>query len=476
MTIEELVDLLASHRTIGGAPREELVWIATHGSIRHVEVGEVVSSHTEIVKGLYVVLSGKMSIFVDRGAARRKVMEWQTGDVSGVLPYSRTLYPPGDTIVEETGDVVVILREEFPELIRHCHHVTATLVHVMIDRARRFTSSDLRDEKTLALGKLAAGLAHELNNPASAAVRDAKSLSGALAAAEEAARGLGTAGLTQVQLAELEAVRTYCMTPGNHVPQSGLALADREDAIADWLNAHGAAPELAEDLAKTPVTVDALNRLGLALQGSTLDAALRWIAGGCTARSLVVNIERATSRIHALVAAVKGFTHMDRAVEEEPIDISHGLGDTVALLEGKARGKFVEINLEADPGLPPVRGISGEINQVWMNLVDNAIDAAPAHGHVNVAATREGSSILVTIDDDGHGIPPEITGRIFDPFFTTKSIGEGTGLGLDIVRRVVQWHNGDVAVSSRPGHTEFRVRLPIAEEVDGNRIPDSHPG
>lgn len=464
MTTQELVDLLASHRTIGLAPREELAWIATHSTVRHIEPKEVVSRPTEIVAGLYILLSGRMSIYVDRGTGRRKVMEWQAGEVTGVLPYSRTLYPPGETIVDEPGDVVTITREDLPELIHHCKEVTAMLVHVMIDRARRFTSTDLRNEKTISLGKLAAGLAHELNNPASAAVRDAKSLAGALDAAEEAARGLGGAGLTSTQIAEVNDVRDSCLTSMNQPPQSGLMLADREDAIAEWLSINALHTGLAEELAKTPITIAALDRLRRVLEGTALDAALHWIAGGYAARSLVVNIERATSRIHALVAAVKGFTHMDRALDVEPVDIPRGLTDTVALLEGKAKAKYVGIALSTEPGLPPIHGISVEVNQIWMNLVDNAIDAAPSGGHVTVRALRDGDSVIVSVVDDGSGIPAEIREEIFDPFFTTKSIGEGTGLGLDIVRRIVQMHNGDIEVNSRSGHTEFRVRLPVAEK------------
>ena len=444
MTTDELVARLSSHRTIGGAPRNEILWIATHGTVHHYRRGEVVSRPTEPVRGLYVILSGRMSILVDRGTVRRKVMEWQTGEVTGVLPYSRTVNPPGDTIVDEPSEVVAILREELPDLIRNCPEVTAKLVHVMIDRARRFTSTDLRDEKTISLGKLAAGLAHELNNPASAAVRDAKSLSLALNAADDAARGLGAAGLTGAQSAELDAVRSFCMRSMNNAPLSGLALADREDAIAQWLGSRALDPDLAEDLAKTPVTMEALERLGGVLRGSTLEAGLHWIAGGCAARSLVVDIERATSRIHSLVAAVKGFTHMDRALVQERVDIPRGLADTVALLDGKAKAKSVVLTLSNEPDLPAVRGISVEINQVWMNLVDNAIDAAPSPGRVSVATRRDGGSVVVSVLDDGPGIPPDIRERIFDPFFTTKGIGEGTGLGLDIVRRIVEWHKGGI--------------------------------
>jgi signal transduction histidine kinase len=313
----------------------------------------------------------------------------------------------------------------------------------------------------ISLGKLASGLAHELNNPASAAMRDAKSLGSALTATEEASRALGAAGLTAAQLAELDAMRDLCLTRTPQPPMSGLALADREEAIADWLTAKGLDPGPAEELARTPATFDAMEKLAGALQGKTLEAALNWIAGGCAARSLVVDIERAATRIHGLVAAVKGFTHMDRAPVLEPVDMPRGLVDTVAILDGKARGKSVTVTLDLAQELPPIRGISAEVNQIWMNLIDNAIDAAPDRGHVVVSATHEGAQVIVRVQDDGPGIPADIRESIFEPFFTTKSVGKGTGLGLDIVRRIIEWHNAEIEVDSKPGHTEFRVRFPV---------------
>lgn len=460
MTTEELVDRLASHRTIGKAPREELTWIAEHGTLRQMQRGEVVSSHSEMVDGLYILLSGRLSISLPRGAGQRKTMEWQGGDVTGILPYSRMLNPPGDTIVEEPGEAVALTREDLPALIRNCHEVTSRMVHVMIDRARRFTSADLRDEKMISLGKLAAGLAHELNNPASAAMRDAKSLNAALAAAEEAARALGSAGLTAEQLAELDHVHDLCLNEASNGAMSGLALSDREEELSTWLKNHGADMGLAGELARTSITNEFLDRLAAALRETSLNTALRWISAGCAARSLTVDIERAATRVHTLVTAVKGFTHMDRAPDQGPVDVPAGLADTVALLGGKARSKSLLVTLNIEPGLPQVYGLSAEINQVWMNLIDNAIDAAPAHGHVTVSATHEGPAVVVRVVDDGPGIPAEIRESIFDPFFTTKSIGEGTGLGLDIVRRVVNWHNGTIDVASEPGRTEFCVKLP----------------
>jgi signal transduction histidine kinase len=465
MTTEELVDRLSKHRTIGKAPREELRWVATHGTLRRYRPGETVARHTEVVDGLYILLSGRMSITVERGTGPQKVMEWQGGDVTGVLPYSRLTHPPGDTVVEEETEALGLTRSDLPALIQNCHELTSILVHVMMDRARQFTSADLRSEKLISLGKLAAGLAHELNNPASAVLRDAKSMPEMLAAAEEAARTLGSAGLTTAQLEELERVHTFCMTTGSDRVISGLALADREEEIEQWLEAHGADSSMADDLARTPVTHDTLDGLARSLQNTHLDAALRWIAAGCAANALAVDIQRAANRIHSLVATVKGFTHMDHDTSEGPVDIPAGLRDTVAMLAGKARSRSVTISLEIAPDLPAVHGIGAEINQVWMNLIDNAIDAAPPNGQVGVTASQDRSCVVVRVVDNGRGIPADIKGRIFDPFFTTKSVGEGTGLGLDIVRRIVEWHKGRIDVTSEPGRTEFCVSLPVKQGI-----------
>jgi signal transduction histidine kinase len=461
MTSEELIERLASHRTLGSAPREELAWIASHATVSLLQPGDILSRRGEVVHGLFILLSGRASIRVDRGAGRRKVMEWRGGDVSGVLPYSRTWMPPGDTIVDEPTEVVSIARAELPQMIHACYEITTILVHVMTDRARQFTKSDLHDEKILSLSKLAAGLAHELNNPASAAMRGAKSLTSALMAAEEAARALGATRLSDAQLARLDDVRRVCMAAAVESTQGTLELAEREDKIAGWLEAHGADPECAGSLSKTAVTVEALDPLAESLEGKTLDAALRWIASGCAARALTLEIERATTRIHTLVAAVKGFTRMDQALTPAPVDIAKGLSDTLAVMAGKARAKSVVVRIDAPRDLPRVFGYGAECNQVWEKLIDNAVDAVGVSGHVDITAEHEAGSVVVCVIDDGPGIPPGIRERIFDPFFTTKPVGHGTGLGLDIVRRLVQWHDGEIEVDSKPGRTVFRVRLPV---------------
>ena len=194
---------------------------------------------------------------------------------------------------------------------------------------------------------------------------------------------------------------------------------------------------------------------------------LRWTAAGCSVRNLSSEIQDAASRISGLVFAIKGFTHMDQATIAEPVDLVQSLDNTVAVLRSKARSKSAAVVVEVEPDLPRVRGFVGELNQIWVNLIDNALDAIPTSGRIQVIASRERQHVVVRIVDNGSGIPEEIRASIFDPFFTTKPLGQGTGLGLDIARRLVRHNDGDITVESRPGRTEFRVVLQIAES-DGH--------
>jgi len=413
---------------------------------------------SEPIEALWVFLKGQVTIHVDRGSGPRKVMEWGAGDISGVLPYSRMRTSPGVAAALEDTEAFELHEKYFPELIRECYHVTAACVHAMIDRARLFTSTDLHDEKMQSLGRLAAGLAHELNNPASAAARSAAALGTHLSESDRAARDLGAAGLDAAQQAAVDALQIPTGAPPP--PLSPLEQSDREEAIADWLVDHGADAAAAPVLARGPASIPALDRLATLIDRQTLAIALRYVAAQSEARVLTAEIERAASRVSDLVAAVKRFTYLDQAAVPKPVDVGAGLYDTLAMLGSKAKAKSVSMSLSVHPNLPTVSGFGGELNQVWMNLIDNAIDAAPRQGHVTVTATCENRSIVVRVVDDGPGIPDEIRPRIFDTFFTTKPPGEGTGLGLDIARRLVFRHKGDLDVASEPGRTEFRVTLP----------------
>jgi signal transduction histidine kinase len=391
------------------------------------------------------------------------MIEWRTGEVSGVLPYSRLVSPPGDAIAQEPTEILSLGRQHLRALTNECFEITSILVGVMLDRARLFTSSELHNEKMISLGKLSAGLAHELNNPASAIERSASLLEDQLEDMEKATRALGEAKLSDAQLAAVDAIRASCLAKQTQAVRSPLEQSDREEAIADWLAAHQLDTANAAMLADTEVTFEALDQLAAAVSGSALNAVLRWAAAGCSARRLASGIQGAAMRISGLVMAVKGFTNMDQAMVAQPVDLGPSLSNTVAVLQSKAREKSAEVSVELQDGLPRVRGFAAELNQIWGNLIENALDAVSAGGRVEVSACRERQSVVVRIVDNGSGIPAQNLVRIFDPFFTTKSMGQGTGLGLDIVRRLVRHNDGVIDVESRPGRTEFRVTLPIAE-------------
>ena len=463
---EGIVERLAAHRLLEKVPRPELVWLAAHGTLERRDPGDFVVKAGSVVPSMLIVLTGNIAIHVDRGLGPRKVMEWGAGDVTGLLPFSRMIRGPGDSFVNGAAELFSVPREEFPELIRECPVLTETLVHLMVDRARHFMSVDLLDEKMMSLGRLSAGLAHELNNPASAAARAASLLMDGLVSADSAARELGASGLNAEQIALVNEVRDTCIASASMTltVESPIRQADREDEIAEWCERHGADPGVAHALARTMVELQQLELLASKLPPRALDLVLTWIAGGCNVRSLASDIERSAKRIHDLVTAVKRFSYMDRAAVSERVDVARSLSDTIAVMAYKARERGTSVALEVPTELPAVNGRGSELNQVWLNLLDNALDAlgTTPNGHIRIRAEAEGTWVVVRFSDNGPGIPPELHRRIFDPFFTTKGVGQGTGLGLDTVQKVVRSHNGEVDLSSEPGRTEFRVALPAA--------------
>jgi signal transduction histidine kinase len=285
----------------------------------------------------------------------------------------------------------------------------------MVDRTRRSSASDLQDEKMMSLGKLAAGLAHELNNPASAAIRGAKTLRASLSDAEAASRELCRAGLSESEIAALEAVSAEWWNP----PALSLAL-DREGALEDWLSQHALDPGHAAFLVDTSITTEGLDQLAELVPPNALELAIRWVVAGSATRLMAQEVEEAAHRIFGLVSAVKRFTHLDKSAGVEAIDLTQGLKDTLEMLAPRLLAKGIEVTLAEGDEAPVARAIGSDLNQVWMNLLENAIDAVDASGKIEVSFGRELDRVIVRVVDDGPGIPPDLLSRVFDPFFTTK--------------------------------------------------------
>jgi signal transduction histidine kinase len=465
----DVIDRLLAHRTLGGVPREELEWLAAHGTLRNYAVGDVFIEPGAPPAEMMIIFEGDGAVYVDRGGEKKKFLEWHRGDVTGLLPYSRMKQAPGVSKTERPIEGLVIHRDHFRELTRECPVVTEILVHIMLDRARQFSATDWQLDKLASLGRLSAGLAHELNNPASAIARAAHALVENLAQVEASARELGRANLGDREMVLIDNMRN-----GNSFPRmtgifSAIERSDKEEEVVEWLEAHDADPATAQSLSENGVPVFALDDLANVVPEESLDAALRSVAAGVTTRVLAEDIERAATRIHDLVGSIKRFTYMDRATVREPASIAQGISDTIAVLASKAKAKSASVRIDIPSDLPKVGAYGGELNQVWSNIIENALDALPPQGgEIVVSAKAENSRVIVRIVDNGSGIPEDVLPRIFDPFFTTKPMGQGTGLGLDISRRIVSSHDGTIDVQSKPGRTEFRISFPELQKGEGN--------
>lgn len=456
-----LIDKLARLPNLGEIPSEELEWLVSHGQFEVHDVGTVLGPKDIPLKKLWIIFSGCIAVRVNRGAGPRLVIEWRSGDVSGMLPYSRMIAPPGNNYVAEKCELLSINTMDFKEMIHLCPKFTAYTVHLMLDRARSFKASDLQDEKLISLGKLAAGLAHELNNPASAVLSGAKILLKEIDNADIASRNFGALKLTDAQLNIIEKIHSTSLQKSGAQTLSPLERTDREDEISNWLLDHNINVDYVDALAESSITMDNFNELAMSLTEDILKTSINWLATRTIVNAIAVDIEKSANRISDLISTVKRFTYMDNLGKSEFTDVETGLRDTVRILATKVKLKKAFIDIEMEEDLPRVRAAGSDLNQVWMNLIDNALDAISESGQIKIRAFREYNRLIISVSDNGDGISEEIISKIFDPFFTTKPPGHGTGLGLDIARRLVSCYHGDINVQSQNGWTVFRVSLLI---------------
>jgi signal transduction histidine kinase len=339
-------------------------------------------------------------------------------------------------------------------------------INGLVNTVRRIESTARQREALVALGTLSAGLAHELNNPASAATRAADSLQSTSSALLLALSHLAASGISPEQFTTLNALRLR--VSDNDAGLSALALADREEELSEWLADHGVDRdwEIAPALAAAGADVGWCEEVARGLPGAALGPAMEWVSASLSNAALLGEVKEATRRISTLVAAVRSYSQMDRA-SLQTTDLVEGLDSTLVML-GHKLGDRIQVEKRYAPGLPPIEAMAGELNQVWTNLIDNAIDAMEGPGTLGVSARLDGADwVVVEISDTGPGMPAEVRAHAFEPFFTTKEVGKGTGLGLDISRRiVVERHSGEITIESGSEGTLVRVRLPVRHAGD----------
>ena len=390
------------------------------------------------------------------------------GQVTGMLPFSRLTVFPVSFHAFGPIRLVRFPKDRFPEMMERIPQLTPRLVGVLADRIREVSRVDQQRDKLMALGKLSAGLAHELNNPASAARRAAEGLRQCMHGLRAANAKLDELGVSPEQRSFLAEFEDQVIEKLMSAPSlDSLVQSDLEDSLIAWLEQHDIpqASRFAAGLVEANVKQDALERLFRRFDAGVRQDALARIVAALSAERLTREIEAATGRISELVRAIKEYSYMDQLPEQE-IDIHQGIENTLTMLKFRLK-KGVTIRREYDKTLPQIFAHGSELNQVWTNLIDNAIDAMGGKGELRIRTSLELDRVLVEIIDNGPGIPEEVKAHIFEPFFTTKEVGEGTGLGLDTVYRIVQSHHGEVRFESKPGVTDFQVRLPLRQPKGG---------
>jgi signal transduction histidine kinase len=442
-------------------PDDQITWFVSQAKEMNVKAGETPFRQDDPADAMYVILEGQFQARGEIGG-ETVVLPIQPGSVTGLLPFSRMKQFTVSIKALTDGKALRFAAAQFPELVQKMPELAQRLVGLMSDRIRETTRREQQRDRLASLGKLSAGLAHELNNPASAAKRATSQLREVLTKIRDASHELGSRDLTAAQRGEIEKLET-AFVQSNEPPPDPLALSDLEEQIDSLLRSHGQNDmwQMAADLARKNVKPEALDSLFSILDPETARAALVRIAASVEIATLLNEIESGTSRISDLVRAIKEYTYMDQTPLQN-VDIVKSLETTLTILNHKLKhGVNVERDYQKIPLL--VNSFGSELNQVWTNLIDNAIDAMSGEGKLKIRTYRDEEWVVVEITDNGPGIPADVRAHIFEPFFTTKGVGQGTGLGLDTVQRIVKKHRGNIQVNSVPGQTCFEVWLPLAE-------------
>jgi signal transduction histidine kinase len=443
-----------------GMTESELEWLATHGQERRVPAGTTLFHEGDIADTMTILLKGEVHVRRERGGPAALFIG-RTAMITGLLPFSRmkTYGGHGYAVTDLWG--LDYPREIFDEMTAAIPSMTQRCVSVLLDRVREITRLEQQGEKLNALGKLAGNLAHEMNNPASAAQRAASGLLDELRVYGHEKYKLGALCLDEEHLLKVRDWQDSIRGQGELLAKDSAQHTVLEDDLQAWLRGHGVEEtwKIAPELAELGVTTDQLKPIEF-LEPTALSVVLGQFASSVRAERIAEAMLDSTARIFDLIRAIKDYSYMDQAPIQD-VDVRQALENTLAMLQSRLAN--VEVERRYEPELPQIAAYGSELNQVWMALLENALDAINDHGKITLSARLSGDMLLIEVWDNGPGIPKEMQDRIFEPFFTTKPTGSALGLGLDTVQRVVRRHRGYVHVNSEPGATCFEVRLPVEQ-------------
>jgi len=448
-------------RTVGvfhDLPDEQLDWFLKNATEVRLAPGDVYVRAGDPADKMMVVLEGELQARLDDPSDA--VFTTMAGTVSGILPYSRMTVFPANGRAVKPSRILTFPAALFDELLSRMPELGRRLVATMVDRTREVTRAEQQRDRMAALGKLSAGLAHELNNPAAAARRTAGRLRDVVSEFRGSVNKLEGVQLTENERAAITQFESSCCTEAPE--RDVLKASELQDEIEAILHRHGIQDgwQYASSLVESGVQPGPLNLMLDGVRSNVAEPALKRVSALVEINDLLAELEDSTSKISDLVRAIKEYSYMDQAPVQD-VELSKGLENTLTIMAHKLK-KGVTIKRDYHPTPLLVNSYGSELNQVWTNIIDNAIDAMHGEGELRIKTFVEGDYAVVEIGDSGPGIPAEIQSRIFEPFFTTKGVGEGTGLGLDTTLRIVRKHHGSINVTSVPGDTRFQVRLPSA--------------
>lgn len=463
VTIEELRKVIA----LRDLPDEFLKWLLEHSEVIEYEDGELLTKTGEPVDWMYFIIEGRLDFYMDVNGKlvyfHHFANDTESGGVTGLLPYSRMKVSPGNSFSIGKLRSIRLHKKYFQELEKVNPEFIRQLIGYMTERAKSFATTQLQLEKVNALGNLSAGIAHELNNPASAISRISYELTNRLFLNIELTEKML---IQKVNPEHIQYLRNKIESK-ERMQKNKLSAVQRmqkEDELMHWLDEKGIPTDqqVVETFIEAGFSGEDLETLAGKVPKVELAQVLLWIENLLSSQRIIKDLAEASTRISNLVGAIKSHVHMDRTNAKQPTDIHKDIENTLTLLGYKLREKNISVKKSFCEGTADVPAYVGELNQVWTNIIDNAIYALGHAGELTIETNCDNKNMYVKIIDNGKGIPAEIQSRIFDPFFTTKKVGDGTGIGLDIVKRIISRHNGEIKVHSNPGRTEFLVCLPLS--------------